>query len=58
MFPYPYSGAKGERNYKTYSFLTSSLDGVICPDHAPLCTLPPGKNSWYQLNRRLGAPQS
>jgi hypothetical protein len=42
-----------ERRYSSYSFLTSTLDGVSGQRHA-LDTL----YAWYQLERRLGGPQS
>jgi hypothetical protein len=51
-----HAGAKRERRYSTYSFLTSELDGVRGQRHGR--SLPLGKGRRYPLFRRLGGPQS
>jgi hypothetical protein len=41
-----------------HAFLTSALDGDVSGQlHAP-ATLPPGKETRYPLDRRLGGPQN
>jgi hypothetical protein len=50
--------AQGERKYSSYSFITSSLDGVSGQCHAPAAFYPRGKEPRYPLGRRLGGPQS
>jgi hypothetical protein len=51
-------GAKGERVYSSYLFLTSALDGGMWSESRLGRALPPGKDSRYPLDRRLGEPQS
>jgi hypothetical protein len=53
-----HAGAKGERKYSSYSFLTSALDGVSGQSYAPTAAYRREKNSRYPLDRRLGGPQS
>jgi hypothetical protein len=55
---YRHAGAKVEIRYSSYSFLTSTLDGVNGQRHAPAALYPRGKNPRYPLDRRLGGPQS
>jgi hypothetical protein len=50
---YRHAGAKGERKYISYSFLSSALDMVWGQHHA----LPPGKDTRNPLEKRLGGPQ-
>jgi hypothetical protein len=50
--------ALGERNYSSYSFLTSELDGDEWSASLPGRALPRGKDPQYPLYRRLGGPQS
>jgi hypothetical protein len=40
---YGHAGDKGERNYSSYSFLTSALDGSEWSASLPGRALPPGK---------------
>jgi hypothetical protein len=47
-----------ERRYSAYSFLTSALDGAEWSASCPSHVLPPGKDSRYLLDRRLGGPQT
>jgi hypothetical protein len=44
--------------YSSYSFSTSSLDGVSGQRHAPAALEPRVKDPLYSLDRRLGGPQS
>jgi hypothetical protein len=44
--------------YSSYSFLTSSLDGVSVELHASAALYPRRKDLRYPLYRRLGGPQS
>jgi len=44
--------------YSSYSFTTSTLDGVIGQRHAQAALYPREKDSRYSLDRRLGGPQS
>jgi hypothetical protein len=56
-----YAGAKGERKFSSYSFVTSALDGGEWSASRPgraLLSLPPGKDPRYPLYRRLGGPES
>jgi hypothetical protein len=39
-----YGGAWGEKNYSSYSFLTSALDGVRGQRHAPAALCPGGRS--------------
>jgi hypothetical protein len=48
----------GERRHSSYSFTTSTLDGVSSQRHAPAALYPRGKDPRYPLYRRLGGPQS
>jgi hypothetical protein len=50
--------AQGERIYSSYSFMTSTLDGVSGQSHAPAAPYPQGMGPRYPLYRRLGGPQS
>jgi hypothetical protein len=57
---YCLDGFKGERNYISYSFLTSALDGMGGQRHASAML---SRREWtpppqYLLDRRLGVPQS
>jgi hypothetical protein len=52
-----HAGAKGERNYASYSLLMSALDGGEWSVSHPDSALPPAKNHRYPLDRRLGEPQ-
>jgi hypothetical protein len=56
--PLRHAGAKGERTYSSYSFLTSALGGGEWSASRPGRALPLGKDSQYQLDRMLGGPQS
>jgi hypothetical protein len=47
----------GERRYSSYSFLTSTLNGVSGEHHATAVLYPRVKDSRYPLYRRLGGPQ-
>jgi hypothetical protein len=49
--------AVGERTYSSYSFSTSTLEGVSSQRHAP-AALTPGKGPRYPLERELGGPHS
>jgi hypothetical protein len=51
------TGAKAERRYSSYTFLTSALDGVTGRRHAPAMFSPQGKEPRFLLVRRLGGPQ-
>jgi hypothetical protein len=42
--PLRHAGSKGERIYSSYSFLTSTLDGVSCQCHFPAALYPRGKD--------------
>jgi hypothetical protein len=44
-----HAGAKGERSYSSYSFLTSALDGGEWSALCPSLTLPQGKIRWTLL---------
>jgi hypothetical protein len=55
---YCHAGAKGERKYSSYSFLTSALDGVSGQSHTLAMLYPQGKYFQYPLVMRLGGPQS
>jgi hypothetical protein len=44
--------------YSSYSYTTSTLDGVNDQSHVPAALYPPGKFPEYALYRRLGGPQS
>jgi hypothetical protein len=48
---------RGERQYSSYSCLTSALDGVHGQRHAP-ATLYPTERTRYLLDRSLGGPLS
>jgi hypothetical protein len=50
-----YEGPEEEWRYSSTLYLTSALDGVGGPCHAPAAS-PSGK-IWYLLYRRLGGPQ-
>jgi hypothetical protein len=50
--------AWGERRYRSYSFTTSALDGVVWSASRPGRALAPGKDPRYPLYRMLGGPQS
>jgi hypothetical protein len=41
----------------SYSFTTSALEGVSGQGHALAALYPPGKDSRYPFDRRLGGPQ-
>jgi len=56
--PLRHAGAKGEKRYSSYSFLTSALDGGEWSASRPGRALTPGKDPQYPLDRRLGGPQS
>jgi hypothetical protein len=49
--------AKGEREYSSYSFLTSELDGGEWSTLIPGRALPPGEDPRYPLDRSLGGLQ-
>jgi hypothetical protein len=51
-------GALGERRYSSYTFLSSSLEGVAGQHHAPAGNYPQGKDLQYPLYRRLHGSQS
>jgi hypothetical protein len=53
-----HSGAKGDRRYSSYLFLTSALDGDEWSASHSSRALPRGKDSTHPLDRRLGGPQS
>jgi hypothetical protein len=53
---YLHAGAEGERKYRSYSFLTLTLDGVR--GHLLAALYPWGKNPRYPMSRRLGRSQS
>jgi hypothetical protein len=53
-----HAGPKGESRYSSYSFLTLALNGGEWAASRPSHALPLGKDTWHQLNRRLGGPQS
>jgi hypothetical protein len=55
--PLHHAGANGKRRYCSCSLLTSALGGGEWSASSWLC-LPPGKDSWYPWDRRLGGPQS
>jgi hypothetical protein len=58
MSSYRHVGAKRERMYSSYTFLTSVLDGVTWSAFRPGHALPLGNDPQYPLDRRLGGPQS
>jgi hypothetical protein len=49
---------QGEAEYSSYSFLTSSLDGVSGQRHAQTALNPRGKDPRYPLDKGLVGPQS
>jgi hypothetical protein len=51
-------GAKEEKRYSSYSFLTSALDGDECSAARPGSVLLSGKDPQYPLDRRLGGRQT
>jgi hypothetical protein len=53
-----HAGAKENRRYSSYSFLTLALDGDQMSASRPGRALPLGKDHQYPLDRRLGRPQS
>jgi hypothetical protein len=53
-----HAGAKGEKRYSSYSFLTSALDGGEVVSVTPGRALAPGKEPRYTLDTGLGGPQS
>jgi hypothetical protein len=56
--PLRHAGAKRERVYSSYSFLTSALDeGELSASH-PGLALPPEKDPKYPLDRILSGSQS
>jgi hypothetical protein len=55
---YRLAGDKRERKYRSYSFLTSALDGGEWSASRPERALPLGKGTLYQLDRRLNGSQS
>jgi hypothetical protein len=55
---YCVDGFKGERNYISYSFLTSALDGMGGQRHASAMLSRLEWTPQYLLDRRLGVPQS
>jgi hypothetical protein len=55
---YGHAGAKGERNYSCYSFLTSARYGGEWSASRLGRVLPPEKDLRHALNRRLGGPQT
>jgi hypothetical protein len=55
---YRVAGAKEERKYSSYSFLTSALNAGEGSASFPGRALPPGKNPRYPLDRRLDGSQS
>jgi hypothetical protein len=52
-----HAGAKGEKKYSSYSFLTSALDGVRGQRQSPAALYSQERYSRYLLDRRLGRPQ-
>jgi hypothetical protein len=53
-----HEGAWMEWRYSSYSFSTSALDGGEWSASRPGRALAPGKDPRYQVDRRLGGPQS
>jgi hypothetical protein len=54
-----HGGARRERRYSSYSFMTLALDGSEWSASHPGRALPPRERTpWYLLDRRLGGPQS
>jgi hypothetical protein len=53
-----HAGAKDNRRYSSYSFLTLALDGDQMSASRPGRALPLEKDPQYPLDRRLGRPQS
>jgi hypothetical protein len=49
-----HAGVKGERSYKSYSFLTSALDGVSGQRHAPTGLTPGTHRTGGLLGLRAG----
>jgi hypothetical protein len=49
---------RGESKYSSYSFLTSTPDGVSCQRYAPIALYPRGKDPRYPLDKRLRGLQS
>jgi hypothetical protein len=47
---------RAEMRYSSYSFTTSTLDGVSGQHHAPAALYPLAKDPWYPLDRRLVHP--
>jgi hypothetical protein len=47
----------GERKYSSYSFLTSTLDGVSDQRHAPAALLAPGERTAIPIGRKAWAPE-
>jgi hypothetical protein len=52
-----HAGANGKRKYCSCSLLTSVLVGGEWSASSWPC-LPPGKDPWYPLDRRLGGPRA
>jgi hypothetical protein len=55
---YRHAGAKGERIYSSYIFLTLALYWGKWSASHPSCTLTMGMDSQYALDSRLGGPQN
>jgi hypothetical protein len=53
-----HEGTWGDRQYSSYSFFTSALEGVSGQHHVPAALYLRGKDPRYPLYRRLGGPQS
>jgi hypothetical protein len=53
LFRYRHACAEEERQYSSYSFLNSALDGVSGQRDAQAALYPRGKDPRYPLNRRL-----
>jgi hypothetical protein len=49
---------QGERNFSSYSFMTSAVDGVSGQHNGPATLYLLGKDPRYPLDRRLGGPQN
>jgi hypothetical protein len=49
-----HAGAKGERKYSSYSFLTSAIHGSKWSECHPGYKLPQVKGPWYRLDRKVG----
>jgi hypothetical protein len=58
MSRYRHAGAKQDRRYISYSFLTTELDGVSGRRHALAALHPREKDSKYPLDRRLSGPRT